>query len=123
MTGQDRLFNVVVWGATGFTGQLVAEYLVGQYPDGALRLALGGRSQQKLETVRAKLSRLGPAAENLPLLVGDSFDASSLDGIASRTRVVCTTVGPYAKYGAEHGKTAHALQRIAACGVGLGRCA
>ncbi len=101
MTEQRRRFDVVVWGATGFTGQLVAEYLLGQYPDGALRIGLGGRSRQKLESVRAALARQSPAAAELPLLVGDSFDAASLDEIASQTRVVCTTVGPYAKYGAE----------------------
>jgi len=95
------VLDVVVWGATGFTGQLVSEYLVEHYPDGTLRLGLGGRSRDKLEAVRAKLAIAHPGAAELPLLVGDSFDAASLDAIASRTRVVCTTVGPYAKYGAE----------------------
>ncbi len=102
MSGNGRpVLDVVVWGATGFTGQLVAEYLVEHYPDGALRLGLGGRNRDKLEAVRAKLAIAHPSAAELPLLVGDSFDAASLDAMASRTRVVCTTVGPYAKYGAE----------------------
>ncbi len=96
-----RAFNVVVWGATGFTGQLVAEYLIKRYGGDALELALGGRSREKLEAVRAGLAQSEPGAAELSLLVGDSFDAASLDAIAAQTRVVCSTVGPYAKYGAE----------------------
>lgn len=101
MTTRERELDVVVWGATGFTGQLVSEYLIDRYPDGALQLGLGGRDRQKLEAVRTRLAAAHPGAAELPLVVGDSFDAASLDALASRTRVVCTTVGPYAKYGAE----------------------
>ncbi len=97
----SRDFDVVVWGASGFTGELVAEYLIAHYGDGALRLALAGRSCEKLEAVRARLADAHPRAAALPLLLGDSFDDASLDAIASQTHVVCTTVGPYAKYGAQ----------------------
>ena len=93
----EREFDVVLWGATGFTGELVAEYLVEHYGD--LRWALAGRNEAKLEAARARLATLAPAAGQLPLLLGDSFDRASLDAIARRTRVVCTTVGPYQKYG------------------------
>ena len=92
-----REFELVLWGAPGFTGQLVAEYLVRHHPD--TRLALAGRSREKLERVRAELAGLVPAAAELPLLVGDSFDRASLDAITSRAQVVISTVGPYAQYG------------------------
>ena len=93
----DREFDVVVYGATGFTGQLVAEYLLGQYgQDKGLRWAIAGRSEEKLRRMRREL---GPAAEHLPIIVADSADADALGELASRTRVVLTTVGPYALYG------------------------
>ena len=100
MTGQEREFDLVLWGATGFTGRLVAEYLLGRYGASGedLSWALAGRSQQKLEAVRAGL---GAAAGDLPLVVGDADDALFTDGLAARARVVCTTVGPYARYGSK----------------------
>lgn len=97
--GQDREFHVVVWGATGFTGKLVAEYLAQQYGVGGdLRWAIAGRSQARLEQVRESL---GEAAAALPIIVADSMDAASLEKMVGRTRVVCSTVGPFAKYGSE----------------------
>ncbi len=92
-----RQFQVVLFGATGFTGKLVAEYLVGAAPEG-LRWALAGRNLAKLEAVRAGL---GPAYAELPLVVADSHDRAALDELASSTDVVCTTVGPYWSYGKE----------------------
>ena len=93
----DRELDVVVCGATGFTGQLVAEYLAGQYgADNELRWAIAGRSEEKLRGIRRGL---GAAAEHLPIIVADSADADALGELASRTRVVLTTVGPYALYG------------------------
>jgi short subunit dehydrogenase-like uncharacterized protein len=92
----------VVWGATGFTGRLVAEYLAQSY--GAkrdLRWAIAGRSREKLLQVRDALAAIDPAARDLPVLVGDSRDRASLDPIVSSTRVVATTVGPYAIHGHE----------------------
>ena len=95
MAGTEREFDIVLWGASGFTGQLVAEYLLGRYGvDGAFRWALGGRNEVKLDAVR---DRLGAA--ELPLVLGDGADADSMKSLAERTRVVCTTVGPYATYG------------------------
>ena len=99
MSHAERTYDIVLWGATGFTGALVAEYLVEHHGLAELRLALAGRSRAKLEAVRNDLAKLDPAAAELPLLIGDSLDRASLDAIAATTRVVCTTVGPYAKYG------------------------
>lgn len=93
----EREFDVVVWGATGFTGSLVAEYLLANYGVGSdLRWAIGARSESKLAELK---SRLGDDAENLPVIVADSMDKASLDTMVSRTKVILTTVGPYAKYG------------------------
>ncbi len=94
----EKKFDVVLWGATGFTGQLVAEYLA-KHADTAVKWAIAGRSQQKLETVQRKLATINASLSDLPILVGDSHDKASLEAIVSQTKVLCTTVGPYAKYG------------------------
>src|SRR5947199_1028923 len=91
----ERGLDVVVYGATGFVGRLTAEYLARSAPP-EVRIGLGGRSQSKLEQVR---SSLGARAADWPLVVADSSDAAALAKLASATRVVVTTVGPYAKYG------------------------
>jgi short subunit dehydrogenase-like uncharacterized protein len=102
VTHSQRRYDVLLWGATGFTGQLVAEYLARHYGVGkSLRWAIGGRSRAKLEKVRAALEAIDPAARDLPLLLGDSADRASLDPLAADARVVCTTVGPYGLYGRE----------------------
>ena len=99
----DREFSIVVWGATGFTGKLTAEYLLGRYGvDREFRWAIAGRNQAKLESVREDIGRTtGVDAKDLPILVGDSDDESFLADLASKTKVVCTTVGPYALYGSK----------------------
>ncbi|PYE20236.1 short subunit dehydrogenase-like uncharacterized protein [Williamsia limnetica] len=91
----DREFDVIVYGATGFVGKLTAEYLAKHAPTGT-RVALAGRSEHKLAQVRFNLP--APANE-WPLVIADSNSPASLDAMAARTRVVCTTVGPYLKYG------------------------
>jgi short subunit dehydrogenase-like uncharacterized protein len=97
-----RSFDVLLWGATGFTGQLVAEYLARHHGVGReLRWALGGRSREKLEGVRASLEAVDPRARELPLVLGDGADRASLDRLAVDASVVCSTVGPYALYGRE----------------------
>lgn len=94
-----REFDVIVWGATGFTGALVAKYLLRQYGvDGDLRWAIAGRSQEKLDALRGELDL---HEDDLETMVADSFDSSALNDLAQRTRVVLTTVGPYALYGSE----------------------
>lgn len=96
-----RQYDIIVWGATGFTGRLVAAHLLSTYrATGALRWALGGRNRDKLQAVREALAGdTGGSAGELPLVVGDSGDDGFLAEMAVSTRVVCTTVGPYAKYG------------------------
>ncbi|MEM6366901.1 MAG: saccharopine dehydrogenase NADP-binding domain-containing protein [Myxococcota bacterium] len=94
--GAERSFDVVVFGATGFTGRLVADYLSRNAPS-SLRWAIAGRSEEKLAGIRKGLSGRPPDG----LLVADSKDPSSLRTMAQQTRAVATTVGPYARYGAE----------------------
>ncbi|MFC9556571.1 saccharopine dehydrogenase family protein [Rhodococcus sp. NPDC056960] len=95
MTDSARELDLVVYGATGFVGKLLADYLAQHAPDG-VRIALAGRTAAKLEAVR---SSLGPRAADWPVIVANSDDDASLAALAGRTRVVATTVGPYAKYG------------------------
>lgn len=96
-SGARKDFDLVLFGATGFTGRLVAEFLVEKRA--SLRWALAGRSRPKLEEVRRDLAKIDPAAAELPIVLGDSLDAASVAAMVARTRVVCTTVGPYARYG------------------------
>lgn len=96
---RSRRHDVVLFGATGFTGRLVAEYLVPRAAGLGLRWALGGRDREKLEALRRELATIDARAADLPILVADVRDPSSLAAIARDTEVVCTTVGPYAKYG------------------------
>jgi short subunit dehydrogenase-like uncharacterized protein len=91
-------FDIVVYGATGFTGQLVAEYLAAHYKnDKQLKWAMAGRSLDKLKSVRDAIG----AAANTPLIVADASDAASLKAMAEQTMSVITTVGPYQLYGEE----------------------
>lgn len=92
-------FDIVVFGATGFTGALTAEYLARNAPDG-LRWALAGRDPGRLASVRTRLAAIDPALADLELLHADVADHASLADVAGRTRVVITTVGPYLQYGA-----------------------
>jgi short subunit dehydrogenase-like uncharacterized protein len=95
----QRLFDIVLFGATGFTGGLVADYLSGCAEQGQLRWALAGRNRAKLEQVRARLAREKPALASLVLLHADVDDPGSLHALAAQTQVVITTVGPYVRYG------------------------
>jgi short subunit dehydrogenase-like uncharacterized protein len=95
LVSEDRELDVVVFGATGFAGRLVADYLAGHAP-GGVRIGLAGRSQQRLAEVRA---RLGEAASAWPLLVADSADRASVTRLARATAVVLSTVGPYRRQG------------------------
>lgn len=94
-----RDFDLVLFGATGFTGRLVAEVLAAKHP--GIRWAIAGRSLERLNRVREGLAAIDPALARLPILVADSRDRPSLDAIAKNTRVVCSTVGPYALYGSD----------------------
>jgi short subunit dehydrogenase-like uncharacterized protein len=94
----EREHDIVLFGATGFTGALTAEYLVQNAPEGT-RVALAGRSMEKLERVRDRVRPGGPGNVELPLLRADVTDADSLRAIAESAKVVITTVGPYIHYG------------------------
>jgi short subunit dehydrogenase-like uncharacterized protein len=94
-----RDHDIVLLGATGFTGELTAAYLAKHAPHG-LRWALAGRNQGKLEAVRDRLAQIDSELKNLPLLQADSSDEASLRALAESTRVVITTVGPYLEHGA-----------------------
>ena len=100
-----RDLDLVLHGATGFTGRLVAEYLLRRLAGSAEapRWALSGRSREKLERTRDELARATGVAEAsaLPLRVADAADDEALARLASSARVVCTTVGPYARYGSK----------------------
>ena len=87
----ENKFDVVIYGATGFTGKLVAEYMVGQYGHNKdVTWAMAGRSMEKLSRVREEIG-----TQDTPLLVVNSEDRSSLDSMAAQTKCVLTTVGPY----------------------------
>lgn len=94
MSAQE--FDVIVYGATGFTGRLVAEYLQRTYgAEGDVRWAMAGRDLNKLRAVATELG----APPSLPLIAADAGDPNALDALAHRARVVITTVGPYQLYG------------------------
>ena len=101
MSAAQREFDIVLYGATGFAGKLTAEYLA--RAGGDARIALAGRSQDKLRAVR---DTLGEKAQSWPLIAADASQPSTLNAMAEQTRVVVTTVGPYLKYG---------LPLVAAC--------
>ena len=91
-------FDIVVYGATGFTGQLVAEYLASHYAGRAdLKWAMAGRSLDKLKSVRNAVG----APSDTPLIAADSSDVGSLQAMVDQTRLVITTVGPYQFYGSD----------------------
>ncbi len=94
----NRSYDVVVFGATGFTGALTAEYLAQHAPAGT-RWALAGRNRAKLEAVRARLAAINPACAQLELLAADATDPAPLKKVAESARVVITTVGPYILHG------------------------
>ncbi|WP_433272008.1 saccharopine dehydrogenase family protein [Actinosynnema sp. CS-041913] len=92
------MYDLVLFGATGFTGELTAAYLAANAPEGT-RWALAGRSPAKLAAVRERLAAVDPASADLDLLTADVTDERSLHAVAESARVVVTTVGPYVHYG------------------------
>ena len=98
MPDDGRELDLVLFGATGFTGALTADYLAEHGPSD-LRWALAGRSRDKLERERDRLAEAHPGLSGLQLVVADSGDPASLADLAARTKVVITTVGPYVDRG------------------------
>src|SRR5947209_20213765 len=91
-------FDIVIYGASGFTGRLVAEYLASRYAkDSDLKWAMAGRSLEKLAHVRDAIG----APADLPLIAADAADPASLQAMIDQTKSVLTTVGPYQLYGSE----------------------
>ena len=94
MSLDKREFDIIIWGASGFTGRLVAEYLCQNYSPNELKWAIAGRDGSKLNKIKDQYLN-----EKIPIIIADSFDEISLSKMTKRTKVICTTVGPYAKYG------------------------
>lgn len=101
MSSAQREFEIVLYGATGFSGMLTGQHLAQR--DTNARIALAGRSPQRLRAVRDKL---GPLASDWPLVVADASQPATLEEMATRAQVILTTVGPYTRYG---------LPLVAAC--------
>ena len=93
---RDRQYDLIIYGATGFTGRLVAEYLADRHGHG-LRWALAGRSVEKLAAVRDEIG----APADTPLVRADASDPASVESMVAGAHCVCTTVGPYQLYGSE----------------------
>ena len=93
-----REFDLIVFGATGYTGRLVAEALL-EFPEEGLRFAIAGRSEDKLKGIRSELEARFPAARELAVVTADVEDSESMRAMARRARVICSTVGPYARLG------------------------
>ena len=93
----SREFQLVLWGATGFTGRLVAKYIAENYAD--LKWAIGGRNRSSLESLRDNLTAIDSRLAKLEIIIADSKDESSLVEMTARTTVVCSTVGPYYRLG------------------------
>ena len=92
-----RQFDIILFGATSFVGAILTKYMLSQQPlDGDVKWAIAGRSQTKLNQL--KLS-LGEAAEALPVIVADTCNPASINAMCGATRVIVSTVGPYALYG------------------------
>lgn len=91
-------FDIIVYGATGFTGRLVAEHLAARYGvGGEVKWAMAGRSREKLEAVRDEIG----APKDTPLVVADAADPASLNAMVGRAKAIVSTVGPYQLYGSD----------------------
>jgi len=95
---EQRQYDIVLLGATGFTGALTAHYLATHAPQ-TTRWALAGRNREKLAQLRDRLTEANPACADLGLLEADVSDPSSMRALATCTRVAASTVGPYVRYG------------------------
>jgi len=96
--GNTRELGIIVYGATGYTGKLVAEYLNNQYGvGGAVSWAMAGRSEEKLAAVRDELG----ISSDIPLIAADASDPDSIRDMVERAQVIITTVGPYQLYGSD----------------------
>ena len=89
-----KQFDIIIWGASSFTGKLVTEYIFNKFGSSKIKWAIAGRNLDKLEKIRSQV-----ADEDIPIFIADSFDEDSLSKFVKKTKVVCSTVGPYSLYG------------------------
>ena len=89
-----KQFDIIIWGASSFTGKLVTEYIFNNYGSSKIKWAIAGRNLDKLEKVRSQV-----ADEDIPIFIADSFDEDSLSKFVKKTKVICSIVGPYSLYG------------------------
>ena len=82
----ERPYDIIIWGASGFTGQLVVDYMSKNYANSNVRWAVAGRNTEKLTSILA--------GRDVPVLQADSHDTNSLDNLVQQGRVILTTVGP-----------------------------
>ncbi|MBT0587471.1 saccharopine dehydrogenase family protein [Alteromonas oceanisediminis] len=90
----SKEFDVIVFGATSFVGQIVCEYMHSQYAGHEVKWAMAARSQHKLDSVKHELG-----IEDVPTLIADASDQESIDALSAQTKVIISTVGPYDLYG------------------------
>ena len=98
----ERSFDIIVWGATGFTGKLVVEYLASHYNNGKpkLKWAMAGRNESKLADCRAEISKRVNVKENsMKILTANIRDNESMDQLVQQTKVMLSTAGPFARIG------------------------
>ena len=89
----SRKYKIIIFGATGFTGELCAKFMSERYSD--IPMAVAGRNAEKLENIKNKHDL------PFPIIVADAFDVEALNSMCKETEVVLSTVGPYHKYGSE----------------------
>jgi short subunit dehydrogenase-like uncharacterized protein len=95
-TTSSRSYDLIIYGATGFTGRLVAEHMLATYGvGGEVSWAMAGRNAAKLDEVRTEIG----APDSLPLILADASDPESLADMVAQAKVIVTTVGPYQLYG------------------------
>ena len=91
----SREFDIIIYGASAYTGRLVAEYLQAEYGGSGLKWAMAGRNAEKLQTVAGEMKIGG----NVAVITANSDEPESLAALAARTKAIITTVGPYQLYG------------------------
>ncbi|HPW86474.1 MAG TPA: saccharopine dehydrogenase NADP-binding domain-containing protein, partial [Chitinophagales bacterium] len=96
----NRQYDVVILGATGFTGGLVADYFAANVEPGKIRWAIAGRSVDKLEAVKIRLLHQYPDCKSVGVIVCDTNQLKSVEKMTAQTKMIVTTVGPFALYGA-----------------------
>ena len=99
-TFEEKQYDLVIFGATGFTGKLAAEYLAKQYGT-SISWAIAGRNSSKLQRVKSDLVQINPDVKDLDIIMSDSKNMDHLIAMANNTRVVISTVGPFDRYGSQ----------------------